>query len=59
MVVLENVAITPEMCQTWLKYVTPLLADATSVEGRLSLKLEQANLNPINTRSQTVVGQLL
>ncbi len=59
MVVLENVAITPEMCQTWLKYVTPLLADATSVEGRLSLKLDQANLNPTNTRSQTVVGQLL
>lgn len=59
MIVLENVAITPEMCQTWLKYVTPLLADATSVEGRLSLKLDQASLNPTNTRNQTVVGQLL
>lgn len=59
MIVLENVAITPEMCQTWLKYVTPLLADATSVEGRLSLKLDQASFNPINTRNQTVVGQLL
>lgn len=59
MVVLENVAITPEMCQSWLKYVTPLIADATSVEGRLSLKLDQANLNPTNPRSQTVAGQLL
>ncbi len=59
MIVLENVAITPEMCQSWLKYVTPLLADATSVEGRLSLKLDQASLNPSNTRNQTVVGQLL
>ena len=59
MIVLENVAITPEMCQTWLKFVTPLLADATSVEGRLSLKLDQATLNPTNTRNQTVVGQLL
>jgi translocation and assembly module TamB len=59
MIVLENVAITPEMCQTWLKYVTPLLADATSVEGRLSLKLDQATFNPSNTRNQTIVGQLL
>ncbi len=59
MVVLENVAITPEMCQSWLKYVTPLIAEATSVEGRLSLKLDQASLNPNNPRNQTVVGQLL
>ncbi len=59
MVVLENVAITPEMCQSWLKYVTPLIAEATSVEGRLSLKLDQASLNPSNPRNQTVVGQLL
>jgi translocation and assembly module TamB len=59
MVVLENVAITPEMCQSWLKYVTPLIAEATSVEGRLSLKLDQATLNPSNPRNQTVVGQLL
>ncbi len=59
MIVLENVAITPEMCQSWLKYVTPLLADATSVEGRLSLKLDRASFNPVNTRNQTVVGQLL
>lgn len=59
MVVLENVAITPEMCQSWLKYVTPLIADATSVEGRLSLKLDRAALNPVNPRNQTVVGQLL
>ena len=59
MIVLENVAITPEMCQSWLKYVTPLLADATSVEGRLSLKLDQASFNVANTRNQTVVGQLL
>jgi translocation and assembly module TamB len=59
MVVLENVAITPEMCQSWLKYVAPLIAEATSVEGRLSLKLDQATLNPTNPRNQTVVGQLL
>ncbi|MEZ6133909.1 MAG: hypothetical protein R3C53_03255 [Pirellulaceae bacterium] len=59
MTVLENVAITPEMCKGWLKYVTPLIAEATSVDGRLSLVLNDANLTPANPRKQTVVGQLV
>ncbi|MFO1063006.1 MAG: hypothetical protein U0892_03935 [Pirellulales bacterium] len=59
MTVLENVAITPQMCQSWLKYVTPLLAEATSVDGRLSLQVNEARLNPANPRDQTVDGVLL
>ena len=34
--VLEQVRISPEMCQTWLKYVAPLLAEATEAEGKFS-----------------------
>jgi translocation and assembly module TamB len=59
MTVLENVEITDEMCKGWLKYVTPLIAEATSVDGRLSLVLNQAKLVPANPRKQTVVGQLI
>ena len=59
MVVLENVAITPQMCQSWLKFVTPLLAEATSVDGRLSLQLNGARFNVANPRDQTVDGQLV
>ncbi len=59
MTVLENVAITEEMSKGWLKYVTPLIAEATSVDGRLSLVLNQALLTPTNPRRQTVVGQLV
>lgn len=59
MTVLENVAITPQMCQSWLKYVTPLLAEATSVDGRLSLKLNEARFNVANPRDQIVDGQLV
>ncbi len=59
MTVLDNVAITPEMCESWLKYVAPLVAQATSVEGRLSMKLNEARLNPMNPRSQLVDGQLI
>ncbi len=59
MTVLENVAITPQMCQSWLKYVTPLLAEATSVDGRLSLTLNQARYNIANINDQTIDGQLV
>ncbi len=38
---IENVAITPEMCRTWLQFVAPIVADATRVEGRFSLDVER------------------
>ena len=59
MTVLENVAITPQMCQSWLKFVAPLLAEATSVDGRLSLTLNQARYNIANVNDQTIDGQLV
>jgi hypothetical protein len=40
--VLTDVSITPGMCQGWLKYVTPLAADATRAEGKFSVQLERA-----------------
>jgi translocation and assembly module TamB len=59
MTVLENVAITREMCSGWLKYVAPLLAEATSIDGRLSLALQRAEFTPSDLTKQTVEGQLL
>lgn len=42
--VLTNVRISPEMCTMWLKYVAPLVAEATRAEGKFSLSLEGANM---------------
>ena len=39
---LENVELTPEMCRDWLKYVAPLLADATQCQGRISAHIDRA-----------------
>lgn len=36
----ENIQLTPEICRDWLKYVAPLLADATSAQGRVSISTE-------------------
>lgn len=35
-VALEDVRISPEMCAYWLKFVLPIAAEATQVDGRLS-----------------------
>ncbi len=34
--VVENVAFTEEMCHTWLKFISPYLADAVRIEGRFT-----------------------
>lgn len=57
--VIDNVAITQQMCQGWLKYVAPLLADVTSVNGNLSLQIDEAAIVPTDWKRQTVKGQLL
>lgn len=59
MTVLDNVQITQQMCNDWLKYVNPLMADATSVDGRLSLTLNEALLRPYEPAKQSIVGQLV
>jgi hypothetical protein len=56
--VIDNVAISPQMCQGWLKYVAPLLAEVTSVQGNLSLKIDEAVIMPTDLPKQTVKGQL-
>ena len=56
--VIDNVAITPMMCQGWMKYVAPLLADVTKVEGKVSLQIDNALIVPASTRQQSIAGQL-
>jgi hypothetical protein len=45
--VIDHVVITPEMCDTWIKYVCPPLAGATVAQGKFSVDLENAAV-PIN-----------
>ncbi|HTN73997.1 MAG TPA: hypothetical protein VL096_02075 [Pirellulaceae bacterium] len=40
----EQIQLTPEMCTTWLKFVAPLLADATRAEGKFSAQVIGATL---------------
>ncbi|MFN7874293.1 MAG: hypothetical protein ACK5PB_03175 [Pirellula sp.] len=57
--IIDNVAITPQMCQGWLRFVAPMLADVTSIQGNLSLKIDEAVLVPTSLMNQTAKGQLV
>jgi hypothetical protein len=41
---LENVALTEEVCRNWLKYVSPTLANATAAEGEFSLSTKAGRI---------------
>ena len=42
--VFENVDLTQEMSNTWLRYVSPILGSATSIEGQFSLSASPARV---------------
>lgn len=58
MKVIENVELTEAMCKGWLKYIAPMVAEAASVDGRLTLELNEAHLVPAEPAKQTVNGVL-
>ena len=43
--VFENVSFTQEMSDTWLRYVSPILGSATSIEGKFSLSASPARVS--------------
>ncbi|HEX5104388.1 MAG TPA: hypothetical protein VFV87_11285, partial [Pirellulaceae bacterium] len=55
---LENVRISPEMCQLWLKYVAPVLADVTRAEGKFSLSLQGAAIPLAAPKQGDAAGNL-
>lgn len=52
--VIDHVQITPQLCDSWIKYVAPLMADATQIDGQFSLDMNSGTL-PI---SAPMTGEL-
>jgi hypothetical protein len=55
---IQNVRISPEMCSLWLKFVAPLVAEATRAEGKFSLSLEGAAVPIADPVTSDVAGTL-
>ncbi|WP_417731523.1 hypothetical protein [Rosistilla oblonga] len=54
----EGVQLETEMTRTWLKYVAPLLADATDVNGTFKLEIDQAMIFPMAPARNKISGRL-
>ena len=56
--VIDDVRLTPDLCSKWLKYVAPLLADATAAEGLFSVDLVRARVPLYDPYRASVGGSL-
>lgn len=54
----EQIEITPQMCQTWLKFVAPLLADATQAQGKFSATVDGATFPLVTPEAGEARGVL-
>ena len=56
-VVADQIQITPDMTRKWMKYIAPLLADATHAEGRFSVALSKTEVPLMDPVAGNVNGE--
>ncbi len=55
--VIDKVRLSPELCAGWLRFVAPIMANATRVEGRFSVVLAKGALPVSDPSTGDVSGQ--
>ena len=56
--VIDQVQLRPETARKWLKYVAPLVADATSAQGNLTVDINSATVPLLDAESMTASGTI-
>jgi len=56
--VIDNVELTDEICDCWLKYIAPVLSQATRSEGRFSVDLDETRFPLADPASGNLSGHL-
>jgi translocation and assembly module TamB len=56
--VIQNVRLSPELCDDWIKFVAPLLAGVTRAEGKFSVDLDGAKV-PLTEPTKGTVGGVM
>ena len=54
----EQLEISPAMSKQWLRYIAPLMADATEINGLVGLNLNEAKINLSDPAKTRLRGQL-
>ena len=57
--IVDHVRISPEMCRSWLKYLAPLVADATAANGHFSVAVSDAKFPVADPTGGNVQGNLV
>lgn len=58
--ILRSAEIAPKVFRSWMRYVTPLLADATEAKGRFSIELDRHSVLPLdNPLAGNLSGKLV
>ncbi len=55
----ENLQLSEEFCRSWLGYVSPLLATAVDVQGRVSARVEQCVWDLAAIENSTARGEVI
>lgn len=56
--ILVDISFSEEQCRTWLKFLSPILANATSAEGQFTLALESGSMPVSDLQSAQAAGTL-
>ncbi|QDU30749.1 hypothetical protein ETAA8_58970 [Anatilimnocola aggregata] len=56
--VIQNLRISPELCDGWMKFVAPMLAGVTRAEGKFSIDLDGAKV-PLTQTMQSSIGGVM
>ena len=56
--IIDQVQLRPETARKWLKYVAPLVADATSAQGTLTVDIDSATVPLLDAESMTAQGTI-
>jgi hypothetical protein len=56
--IIENVELTDEVCDTWLKFIAPILSQATRAEGRFSVELDETRVPLSDPGAADLSGQV-
>ena len=56
--VIENVELTDEVCNSWMQYIAPVMAQATRARGRFSLDLDETQVTLADAASGEASGRL-
>jgi translocation and assembly module TamB len=57
-VIAESIQLTPEMTNRWLKYLAPLAADTTRIDGTIGAEIDEALIVLDQPQKSRVVGRL-